>query len=59
MSATYNVGDQFEVQINGMPYLAQVITYDETQDPVMYQLSVIGLGDVVFMPETDIPDDNG
>ena len=54
MSAKYSVGDQIEVQVNDMPYMAQVITYDDTVNPIMYRLSVIGIGDVVLMSESDI-----
>lgn len=57
MSAIYAVGETVEVQVNDMPYLATVITYDETADPIVYKLSVVGLGDIVIMSEDDMTSD--
>ena len=57
MSAIYPVGETVEVQVNDMPYLATVITYDETADPIVYKLSVEGLGDIVIMSEDDMTSD--
>ena len=58
MAAQYELGSLVTVKVNGQPYLGTVLTYDEEADPIMYKLSVNGLGDVVAIDEDTLSEDN-
>ena len=54
MADIYQAGSRVEVSVKGKPYYGYIITYDEALDPIMYQVSLIGIGDVLTVGEEDI-----
>ena len=54
MSALFEVGDRVKVSINYLPYAGIVLTYDDTVDPIMYKVSILGLGDTCDFEEADL-----
>ena len=54
MAATYEVGDKVKVNINDTPYYGFILTYDDSVDPIMYKVSVMGLPDVQLVDEDSI-----
>ena len=54
MAATFEVGDKVKVEIDNLPYAGIVLTYDENEDPIMYQVSVLGKGNVLNIAESDL-----
>lgn len=57
-TAKYSLGGLVTVKVNGQPYLGTILTYDEEADPIMYKLSVSGLGDVIAIDEDTLTEDN-
>ena len=53
-SAAYEVGDKVKLNVNDLPYAGEVITYDDTASPIVYKVSVTGLGQVIEAEESDI-----
>lgn len=53
-SPTYALGSQVKVTVNELPYVGTVITYNDTDDPVIYTVSVAGLGDCVVADEDSL-----
>lgn len=54
MAASFEVGAKVKVEVNDLPYAGTIITYDENVDPVIYKVSVEGLGNVIELTEDDI-----
>lgn len=55
---TYELGTEVQIEVDGFPYLGTVITYDENVDPIVYKISVTGLGNVISVTEDDIDDNS-
>lgn len=54
MATTYGLGEQVKITVNDKPYVGIIITYDENKDPVEYQVSPVGLGDVITATDDDL-----
>lgn len=51
---TYALGSRVKVTVNDLPYAGTVITYNDADDPIIYTVSVAGLGDCVVADEDSL-----
>ncbi len=54
MAVTFEVGAKVKVDVNELPYAGTIITYNEDNDPITYQVDVQGLGQVLTFEESEI-----
>ena len=53
-NSTYTLGSQVKVTVNDLPYVGTIITYNDTDDPIIYTVSVAGLGECIVGNEDSL-----